>query len=193
MKVFIKPNPNLDRYQNVASTLTTMLVGEYSLRLQKGNIVSHYIFFFLTNNRFTIIGIQGGFAPPTPNAIHIITQPLNKDELLITSAIRKEGTPGPGLQDAAPKFINSKDEHTASLVNELYGILKKLPTENPPGSQDIYGLDTSIAWLSEDLQWINGSPEGCGGGSSSVQPSEDEKAKFKRAVDIVDELVKKDK
>jgi len=99
----------------------------------------------------------------------------------------------PHLQDALPKKISSKDEHTASLVEELHGILKTIPVESPPGSEDIYGLDTSIAWGSEDLEWINGGPAGCGGGTSFVQPTEKEKAKFKRAVDIVHELVKKDK
>ena len=84
------------------------------------------------------------------------------------------------------------DKHTVSLVEELYGILKTIPTESPRGSQDIYGLDTSIAWFSDDLEWMNGSPQGCDGGISEVQPTEEEKAKFKRAVDIVHELVKKD-
>ncbi|KAF8964802.1 hypothetical protein BDZ97DRAFT_1659734 [Flammula alnicola] len=147
-----------------------MPVGEYSLRLQNG--------------------ITGGFAPPTPNAIYTITQPLNSDTLTIASSIRPAGTPS--LQDIAPKFISSKIDHTAALVEELYGILKTLPTESPPGSEDIYGLDTSIAWGSDDLQWMNGAPGGCGGGSSTVHPTAEEKAKFKRAVDIVHELVEKD-
>jgi len=149
-----------------------MPVGEYSLRLQRG--------------------ITGGFAPPTPDAIHTITQPLNKAYLNITSAIRTDGGT-PGLQDAVPKSISSEDKHTASLVDELHGILKAIPTEIPPGTEDIYGLDTSIAWFSEDLKWFNGGPQGCGGGISTVQPTQEDKTKFKRAVDIVHELVQKDK
>ena len=39
---------------------------------------------------------------------------------------------------------------------------------------------------------MNGGPEGCGGGTSEVQPTPEEKAKFKRAVDIVHEIVGKD-
>ncbi|KAF8878800.1 hypothetical protein CPB84DRAFT_1793827 [Gymnopilus junonius] len=147
-----------------------MPVGEYSLRLQKG--------------------ITGGFAPPTPDAIFTITQPLNTELLTITSAIRPAGTPS--LQEIAPKFINAKKDHTAALVEELHNILKELPTESPPGSEDIYGLDTSIAWGSDDLEWINGGPQGCGGGTSSVQATDEQKAKFKRAVDIVNELVEKE-
>ncbi|KAH9474877.1 hypothetical protein JR316_0013345 [Psilocybe cubensis] len=147
-----------------------MPVGEYSLRLQSG--------------------ITGGFAPPTPNAIFTVTQPQNSDTLNITAAIRPAGTPS--LQEIAPKQINSKQQHIVDLVEELYGILKTLPTESPPGSEDIYGLDTSIAFGSADLEWCNGGPQGCGGGTSSVQATDEEKAKFKRAVDIVHELVKEE-
>ncbi|PPR08015.1 hypothetical protein CVT24_011076 [Panaeolus cyanescens] len=146
-----------------------MPFGEYSLRLQHG--------------------IQGGFAPPTPNAIHTLTRPMNSDQLHIMSAVRPDGTPQ--LNELAPKYISSKDDHTNALVQELHDILKDLPTEQPPGSEDIYGLDTSIAWGSEDLQWMNGAPEGCGGGESFIKATDEQKAKFKRAVDIVNELVGK--
>jgi len=133
-------------------------------------------------------GIRGGFAPPSPNFIHTITLPLNSDSLTIASAVRPDGTPS--LQDIAPKFVKVKD--TESLVDELYGILKELPTESPPGSEDIYGLDTSIAWGSDDLLWMNGAPDGCGGGTSSIQATEEQKAKFRRAVQIVTTLVEKE-
>ncbi|KIM38833.1 hypothetical protein M413DRAFT_447534 [Hebeloma cylindrosporum] len=147
-----------------------MPIGEYSLRLQNG--------------------IRGGFAPPTPNFIHTITLPLDSDSLTVASSVRPEGTPS--LQDIAPKFVKLKNEDTEALVDELHGILKELPTEYPPGSEDIYGLDTSIAWGSDDLQWMNGAPGGCGGGTSVIQPTEEQKAKFRRAVDIVTTLVEKD-
>lgn len=52
-------------------------------------------------------------------------------------------------------------------------------------------MDTSIAWGSDDLMWMNGGPAGCGGGVSDVQPTEEDKNKFKRAVAIVNELVAK--
>ncbi|CAE6479038.1 unnamed protein product [Rhizoctonia solani] len=68
--------------------------------------------------------------------------------------------------------------------------MKEIPTESPPGSEDIYGLDTAIMWMSDDLEWMNGGPQGCGGGVSYVQPTEEQKAKFKRAVEIVTELTK---
>jgi hypothetical protein len=154
------------------------------------NCLHYHLYLSFTNNCF-YIGIKGGFAPPTPNFIHTITQPLNADELHISSATRSDGIGQ--LQDALPKRISSKDEHTASLANELYDILKTIRTEDPPGSEDIYGLDTSIAFFSDDLQWMNGGPQGCEGGFSQIQPTQEEKIKFKRAVDIVHELVQKDK
>lgn len=39
--------------------------------------------------------------------------------------------------------------------------------------------------------WMNGGPQGCGGGSSEVQATDEEKSKFRRAVEIVNELIKK--
>lgn len=87
-----------------------------------------------------------------------------------------------GLQQS-PKAINESDVNV--LVEELYSILKELPTEVPGGSEDIYGLDTSILWESDDLVWWNGGPEGCEGAKSSVRPTAEQKTMFKRAVDIV--------
>ncbi|EIN14219.1 hypothetical protein PUNSTDRAFT_59646, partial [Punctularia strigosozonata HHB-11173 SS5] len=138
-------------------------------------------------------GITGGFAPPTPNHIFTVTRPENKESLNITAAVRPKGTPG--LQSAVPKSLGLSDvvgdSKAEALVEELHDILKNLPTEQPPGSEDIYGFDTSIAWGSEDLMWCNGSPQGCGGGQSEVQVTEEQKASFRRAVDIVNELVNK--
>jgi hypothetical protein len=149
-----------------------------------------------------LLGIVGGFAPPTPDAIHtleldvgevgITSTPGNHPVLKVTSAIRPIGTPD--LQGALPKALpvpTESDEEKA--IHELRDILKELPTEQPPGSEDIYGMNTSIAWQSEDLQWFNGGPAGCSGGYSSVKASEEHKAKFKRAITIVNELVIKAK
>ncbi|KAG6887008.1 hypothetical protein C0992_001199 [Termitomyces sp. T32_za158] len=140
---------------------------EYSFRLQKG--------------------IVGGFAPPTPDYIHTVTKASNNTNLLVASSFRPDGTPQ--LQDAAPKSLPATDYD--ALVDELHSILKKLPVESPPGSEDIYGLNISIAWGSEDLEWCNGGTQGCGGGMSEVQATDDQKALFKRAVDIVNELASK--
>ncbi|KAF5387904.1 hypothetical protein D9615_000811 [Tricholomella constricta] len=142
---------------------------EYSFRLQKG--------------------IVGGFAPPTIDVIHTVTKAATNPSLLIASALRPSGTST--LQDAAPKSLVADHADATTLIEELHGILKDLPMEKPSGSEDIYGLNTSIAWGSEDLEWCNGGPQGCGGGKSEVQPTEEQKEKFRRAVEIVNELVEK--
>lgn len=101
--------------------------------------------------------------------------------------MRPDGTPT--LQDALPKSLSKSEPGVDGLVSELHEILKSLPTEQPPGSEDIYGLDTSIAFGSDDLEWFNGGPQGCGGGKSFVKASDEQKAQFKRAVEIVNKLV----
>ncbi|KAJ3979007.1 hypothetical protein F5890DRAFT_1421945 [Lentinula detonsa] len=152
-----------------------MALREYSLRLQKG--------------------ITGGFAPPTPSFIATITRPIDSDSLNITSASRPDGTPE--LQSFAPKTLTlghaaqltGVSTSAEALIDELHGILKQLPTEQPPGSEDIYGLDTSIFWGSDDLQWVNGGMNGVNGQPGSVQATPEQKAQFKRAVEIVEVLV----
>lgn len=110
----------------------------------------------------------------------------------MTSFVRQSGTSE--LQSAFPKSLTipsgSDDE---SAIHELQDLLKELPVEQPPGSKDIYGLDTSIAWQSDEVEWYNGGPAGCGSGHSFVEADEEHKTKFKRAVEIVNGLVNKAK
>ena len=105
---------------------------------------------------------------------------------MVTAAVRPDGTPS--LQDAVPKSL-APSADTSALVDELVGILRSIPTESPPGSEDIYGLDIGLAFGSADLEWMNGGPQGCGGGKSSVQATAEDKKKFARAVEIVEKLV----
>ncbi|KAG6864515.1 hypothetical protein C0991_009002, partial [Blastosporella zonata] len=125
--------------------------------------------------------IAGGFAPPIPDAIYTIDKASDTSQLFVQSQIRPDGTPD--LQLAPSQSLSAEDHDV--LITKLHNILKDLPTEQPPGSQDIYGLNTSIAWMSDDLEWYNGGPAGCGGGESFVQPTEEQKANFKTAVDII--------
>lgn len=135
------------------------------------------------------LGITGGFAPPTPSAIYTITGAPSQPSWSITAAVRPDGTPS--LGDEERKTLAATDATATALVGELHDILKGLPTEQPPGSEDIYGLDTGIAFGSDDLMWMNGGPAGCGGGTSTVQATEEQKVQFKRAVKIVQELVER--
>lgn len=165
-----------------------MAPAEFSLRLQYGKSESR------CNHRrvwrsWTCLGITGGFAPPTPSAIYTVTKSSPQNQLYVSSAIRADGTAH--LQDAIARPLVYHAGDTAKLLDEVYDILKTLPMEKPIGSEDIYGLDASIAWGSDDLMWINGGPQGCGGGTSTVQPTEEQKAKFKRAVDILQVLIQR--
>jgi len=144
-------------------------------------------------------GITGGFAPPTPSYVATITRPIDSQLLHIDCATRKDGTPH--LESFAPKTLGhdtnillGTEASAKSLVDELYTILQSLPTEQPAGSEDIYGLDTSIFWGSAEMTWVNGGMGRGGGvngqpGSSAVQPTVEQKAQFKRAVEIVQALV----
>lgn len=139
-------------------------------------------------NNIAFAGIAGGFAPPTPQAIYTVTGTPAKSDLQVTSAVFE---PGQGLQDAVPKSLAKSADGVDGLLDELHSILKSIPTEQPPGSEDIYKLDIGIMYGSADLEWANGGPQGCGGGKSAVQPTAEQKAKFQRAVEIVGLLVDK--
>lgn len=118
----------------------------------------------------------------------MITKESENAPLSVAYQIRPQGTPS--LLDPASKSLHV-DDTTNALVDELHAILKTLPIEQPPGSEDIYGLNTSIMWADDSWQWQNGGPAGCGGGYSTVHATEEEKEKFRRAVGIVNELVEK--
>jgi hypothetical protein len=119
-------------------------------------------------------GIVGGFALPTLNATHSTTKESSSDDLVISSALRGEHQSG---LESQPEQQKSAAE-VSGLVDELHAILMDLPTEQPPGSEDIYGLDVAIALGSDNFMWWNGEQSGCGGGESLVQATEREKASF---------------
>lgn len=147
---------------------------ESHIRLQKGN----YITWMQSNYAWLIAltRITGGFAPPTPSSI--IGIDAGDGESLQMQITRQ-------FAEAETKTIAAANND--ALIDELYGILKEIPMGPPACSEDIYGLDTGIAWMSEDLQWTN-SDNISGQGKSSVQSSSEEKKKFERAVDIIHEI-----
>jgi hypothetical protein len=135
-------------------------------------------------------GIVGGFAPPTVSAIHNITlEAPDTPHILIFSQFPSD--PAAEQLGSKPKNI-SISEDTTSLVKELEGILRTLPTEPVP-STDIYERDIGIFWLGPDgFEWVNSAPEGCGSsGPRRDLVTEDHKKKFNRAVEITEVLVKR--
>lgn len=167
------------KISNCISEPIIMAPSEFSLRLHKGN---YYLSTVSPTKLIAQLGIAGGFAPPTPSLIILIAA-SNKD--LKISVVRR----APGTPDLGPESRNTVAiaDHEA-VIDELQSILMELPTEQPSGSEDIYGLDTSIAWQSDDLEWMNGGHQGCDGGESFVTVGEEQKKKFKRAVEIVYEI-----
>lgn len=66
-------------------------------------------------------GITGGFAPPTPQAIHTLTRSSAAPaDLAVQSATKPDGAPG--LNELTPKKLKV-DDH-AALIEELQTILK---------------------------------------------------------------------
>jgi len=145
----------------------TMAPSEFSLRLQKG--------------------VGGGFVAPKPEEIITITKPADQANLFIASENPQSGASSASAD--GPKILPFDNDHDdAKLIDELHAILSSIP-QPPPGSADVYELDTSIAWGSKDLMWQNISNEGCGGFVPEDGPSKEDKTKFKRAVEIIKHLV----
>lgn len=135
-------------------------------------------------------GITGGFAPPIPDAIYTFAYTPSMPAIAVTVALRPDGTPV--IASASPKSLTA-DSASTSLVDQLYDLLHEIPARAPSGADDdIYGLDTGIAWNSNDgFEWSNSAPEGCVQSFPPVRAPEDQKSKFKQAVGIVEELVGK--
>lgn len=126
------------------------------------------------------IGIVGGFAPPAPTAVKTVAYTAQTKELQISSS-----------SSLAPRVVKEADfVDVDALVEQLQSILKTLPTEDPKGSEDIYGLDTSIMWGSDNFVWENAGAQGCGT-SSTVKATDKDKAQFKKALEIAEKLVAK--
>ncbi|KAI7904648.1 uncharacterized protein BX663DRAFT_503079 [Cokeromyces recurvatus] len=127
-------------------------------------------------------GIVGGFAGPTVKQIIDL----------------KGDDTGASIMQASLKAESKTDYHTKSggvsieqisnVLDTLKQKLQTLPTEEPVGSEDIYGQDISLSFFSDDFQWSNGGPEGCCHGESSVKATPEQKEEFKKLVNLVKSL-----
>ncbi|KAG8811310.1 hypothetical protein FRC19_003994 [Serendipita sp. 401] len=138
-------------------------------------------------------GITGGIVPANPTSVQTLTSSIagGQGSILFQRTTRKhEEAKLPDEPTAQATLPSSTHTKVDDLIEELEGILKEIPTESPPGSKDIYGMDIGLMFGSDDLQWMNGGPAGCGSGWSENEPTEDQVEKFKRAVEIVEELGK---
>jgi hypothetical protein len=133
-------------------------------------------------------GIVGGFVPPNPSAIHDLTLEGTGPHILLLSQF--PSNLAAQEDELKPKNIPISDD-TTTLVKELGGILRKLPTEEVP-SADIYNRDIGIFWQGPDgFMWANSAPEGCSQTESGVVVTKEDKEAFNRAVEITEILVKR--
>ncbi|ORY91315.1 hypothetical protein BCR43DRAFT_498887 [Syncephalastrum racemosum] len=139
----------------------------------------------MSYNLRLIEGITGGFAPPTMRASIMIAKEGDQ-----AASIEQHNLKPHTSNDYVSTRGIISDEDLAQQMRDIEAVLKGLPVESPSGSEDIYGLDTSIAFLSDDLQWMNGGPGGCaqGHGESAVQATEEQKNAFASIVDKVKSL-----
>ncbi|KAI8341002.1 hypothetical protein EDC96DRAFT_522830 [Choanephora cucurbitarum] len=124
-------------------------------------------------------GIVGGFAGPTVKQM-IQIQGDHTGALIQQHTLKPESKTDFSVQSGG-----LATEQVSGILDEIKKQLQELPTEQPPGSEDIYGQDISLGFMSDDFQWINGGPEGCSNGTSEVQPTPEQKEKFKELVELV--------
>ena len=124
--------------------------------------------------------------PPTPSAVHEIKYAADTG-VTIDTHLRREGARD--LHPPTTKTVAETSEGSVdALVKELEGILQNIP-QTDESSADIYGLDVGVFFGSDNIQWRNGASEGCGGATAENEPTAEQKTKFRRAVEISDELV----
>lgn len=130
-------------------------------------------------------GIATGFAPAMPTAIYTLERAEGDT---ISVAIATRVPPARDLGEVVPKTLSADEPKVSALVDELHGLLKELPTDRDDLAN--ISLDVGIEWASDDLQWRNTAPTGRGDRNpSDGLVGSEEKKKFKRAVEIVDELI----
>jgi hypothetical protein len=136
-------------------------------------------------------GIVGGFVPPNPSAVHSLTLEgppgMGSPRILLLSQF-----PSNPMAELIPKNIAISDD-TTTLIKELEGILRKLPSEEVP-SADIYERNIGIFWQGPDgFLWANSAPEGCSQsvGGTTVTVTKENKDAFNRAVEITEILVER--
>ncbi|KAL9540174.1 hypothetical protein PS6_010884 [Mucor atramentarius] len=124
-------------------------------------------------------GIVGGFAGPTVKQV-VDIKGDNNGATVMHATLKPESK-----NDYHTQSGGASIEELSSLLDTLKQQLQELPTEQPIGSQDIYGQDISLSFFSDDFQWSNGGPEGCSQGESQVQATPEQKEKFKELVNMV--------
>ncbi|CAG8477764.1 14313_t:CDS:10 [Acaulospora morrowiae] len=119
-------------------------------------------------------GIVGGFKPATIRRMISIAD--ENGEVIVRSSTLKSRDDYNVMQGTLTS------QQVGTLVNDLKVGLNDLPTEMTSGGQDIYGMDTSISFQSNDFEWRNGGSGGCTNEESEIQPTPVQKALFQELV-----------
>ncbi|KAL4071819.1 hypothetical protein V8B97DRAFT_2016017 [Scleroderma yunnanense] len=128
-------------------------------------------------------GITGGFAPPTPSAIHTLSVNDDGTTLTIVSQTRPHGTPT--LGDPVTRTLSVGSDNTADLLAELRTILSEIPPQYP-GAEDLYRKDISIITHQNSTGFA---AYGSAAAHGVQPPTEEQVGRFNRAVEIVNQLV----
>jgi len=125
-------------------------------------------------------GIVGGFVPPHQRLqVVLVERPGGGGDVAVKQSPARNAA-------ATYKTGRLSAEDLSALTAQLKKLgLLHLPTELPPGCQDIYRLDTSLAVELDGRFWRNGGPAGCVHGQSKVQPTDAQRKTFAAAVKAV--------
>ncbi|KAK9722600.1 hypothetical protein K7432_002589 [Basidiobolus ranarum] len=115
-------------------------------------------------------GISGGFLPAQVRKV--IKIDTNEGDIEETQLIDQEYVTKSGKLPS----------QVLLALTEKVEKLRHLPTEFPPFTSDIYGLDTSIIVEADDFQWGNGAPEGCSYTEPRVTVTSEHKNEFQDTV-----------
>ncbi|KAG2203529.1 hypothetical protein INT46_011434 [Mucor plumbeus] len=124
-------------------------------------------------------GVVGGFVGPTLRQM-VDIKGDNSGATIMQATLKPESK-----NDYHTLAGGASIEEVSSLLDTLKQQLQSLPTEEPVGSEDIYGQDISLSFFSDDFQWSNGGPDGCAQGESQTQATPEQKEKFKELVNLV--------
>ena len=128
-------------------------------------------------------GIVGGFVPPHIRQRTIIIAGDDKVHVFVMKHPQRN-KPATYLRGS---LSVKRFDKLLSAIEEKN--LWSLPVEQPTGSQDIYGMDTSLAVRIGKKSWRNGGPEGCVHGQSKVQASDTQRKQFGRILKLTQDLV----
>lgn len=126
-----------------------------------------------------VTGVTGGFIAAVPSKTVIID--YNGSTAKVTKYVKSSDPSAvDGYLQSTSNQINATEIQT--LMIECQNVLRSLPKEEPTGCQDIYKMDVSVIYNSDDFNWQNTPNQGCNIQESLVKPTEEQAKLFKALV-----------